>query len=88
MAGKNVWRLCNVYGRIISYPALRPHDLGHWVAMEVYEDQRDLEPVRALLGHARIDTTQIYASIRPLQLKQAVSFYEEKAVRMLSPVKM
>jgi len=39
--------------------------------------------VRALLGHARIETTQIYASIRPAQLKQAVSFYEEKATRML-----
>ncbi len=35
----------------------------------------------ALLGHARIDTTQI--SIRPPQLKRAVAFYEEKAVRML-----
>ena len=31
----------------------------------------------ALLGHARIDTTQIYAMIRPAQPKQAVSFYKE-----------
>ena len=52
--------------------------------MEVYEAQHDLEPVRELLGHLRIDTTQIYASIRPPQLKRAVAFYEEKAVRMLS----
>lgn len=37
-----------------------------------------------LLGHVRIDTTQIYAMIRPSQLKEAVSFYEESAVRMLS----
>src|SRR4030095_84941 len=29
-----------------------------------------LEKVRALLGHQRIDTTQIYASIRPTQLKR------------------
>jgi len=41
--------------------------------------------VRALLGHARIDTTQVYTSIRPPQLKRAVSFYEEKALKMLSP---
>jgi len=34
--------------------------------------------VRALLGHARLDTTQIYTSIRPAQLKRAVSFDEEK----------
>lgn len=38
----------------------------------------------ASLGHARIDTIQVYASIRPPQLKRAVAFYEEKAVPMLS----
>jgi hypothetical protein len=29
-------------------------------------------------------TTQIYASIRPAQLKRAVAFYEDKAARLLS----
>jgi site-specific recombinase XerD len=29
-----------------------------------------------MLGHTRIDTTQIYAQIRPQQLKRAVEFYE------------
>jgi hypothetical protein len=38
--------------------------------MEVLEQHHDLEQVRALLGHARIDTTQIYTSIRPAQLKR------------------
>ena len=33
--------------------------------MEVYEQHGDLEQVRGLLGHARIDTTQVYAQIRP-----------------------
>ena len=84
MTGKNIWRLCKVYGRIIGYPELKPHDLRHGVAMEVLEQHHDLEQVRALLGHQRIDTTQIYTSIRPAQLKRAVSFYEEKALRMLS----
>src|SRR5713226_8574732 len=83
MTGKNIWRLCKVYGRMIGYPELKPHDLRHGVAIEVLEQHHDLEQVRALLGHARIDTTQVYASIRPPQLKQAVAFYEEKAVRML-----
>jgi hypothetical protein len=34
-------------------------------------------------GGIGIDTTQIYTMIRPAQLKQAVSFYEEPARRML-----
>ena len=84
MTGKNIWRLCKVYGRLIGYPELKPHDLRHGVAMEVYEEHHDLEQVRALLGHSRIDTTQVYASIRPPQLKRAVSFYEEKAIRILT----
>jgi integrase/recombinase XerC len=84
MTGKNIWRLCKVYGRLIGYPELKPHDLRHGVAMEVLEQQHDLEQVRALLGHARIDTTQVYARIRPPALKRAVAFYEAKAIRMLA----
>jgi len=84
MTGKNIWRLCKLYGRMIGYPMLKPHDIRHGVAMEVLEQRHDLEQVRALLGHARIDTTQIYTMIRPAQLKQAVSFYEEPARLMLA----
>ena len=83
MTGKNIWRLCKVYGRRIGCPQLKPHDLRHGVAMEVLEQHHDLEEVRALLGHARIDTTQIYTSIKPSQLKRAVSFYETQATKML-----
>jgi integrase-like protein len=84
MVGKNIWRLCKMYRRIIGYPELKPHDLRHGVAMKLLEQHHDLEQGRALLGHARIDTTQVYTSIRPTQLKRAVSFYEEKALQMLS----
>lgn len=83
MTGQNVWRLCKVYGRLIGYPMLKPHDLRHGVALEVLEQHHDLEQVRALLGHARLDTTQVYTTIRPPQLKRAVAFYEEQAQRML-----
>jgi hypothetical protein len=39
--------------------------------------------VTSRVHNQRIDTTQIYTMIRPAQLKQAVSFYEEPARRML-----
>jgi integrase/recombinase XerC len=84
MTGKNIWRLCKVYGRMIGAPTLKPHDLRHGVAMEVYEQHHDLEEVRALLGHARIETTQCYARIRPPQLKHTVEFYEARANQLLS----
>lgn len=81
--GKSIWRLCKTHGRLIGVPELKPHDLRHGVAMEVLEQHHDLEQVRAPLGHTRVDTTQIYATIRPAQLKRA-AFYEDKAARMLS----
>jgi integrase/recombinase XerC len=84
MTGKNIWRLCKVYGRILGVPELKPHDLRHGVAMEVYGQHHDLEQVRALLGHTRLETTQLYAQIQPAQLKQAVNFYEAKALEVLT----
>jgi site-specific recombinase XerD len=84
MTGKNIWRLCKVYGRRIGAPTLKPHDLRHGVAIEVLDRRHDLEEVRALLGHARIDTTQVYTTIRPPQLKRAVAFYDEQAARVLN----
>jgi site-specific recombinase XerD len=62
---------------------LKPHDLRHGVAMEILEAQHDLEGVRAMLGHVRLETTQIYAQIRPAQLKRAVEFCEAKALDAL-----
>jgi len=84
MTGKNIWRLCKVYGARIGYPSLKPHDLRHGVAMEVLGEHGNLEEVRALLGHTRIDTTQVYTTIRPPQLKQAVGFYDDHAARLLA----
>jgi len=83
LLGKNIWRLCKTYGRHIGAPELKPHDLRHSVAMEMLEQHHHVEQVRAPPGHKRVDTTQIYATIRPARLKRAVSFYEEKASRML-----
>jgi site-specific recombinase XerD len=84
MTGQNIWRLCEVYGRLIGVPELKTHDLRHGVAIEVYSEHRALELVRALLGHVRIETTQVYAQIQPPQLKQSVGFYEAKAIEALT----
>ena len=51
---------------------------------ELYEQHGDLEQVRGLLAHTRMETTQLYAQIRPAALKQAVEFYEAKALDVLS----
>ena len=64
---------------------LKPHDLRRRVEMEAYYQQHgDLEQVRGLLGHTRIETTQLYAQIRPAALEQTVDFSEAKALGILS----
>jgi hypothetical protein len=55
MTGENIWRLCKVYGRLIGCPTLKPPP---WC-----RQHHDPEEVRALLGDAHIDISQIYASI-------------------------
>ena len=51
--------------------------------MEVLGQRNNLEEVRALLGHTRLETTQIYTTIRPAQLKDAVAFYEAQAQQVV-----
>ena len=36
-----------------------------------------------MLCHVRLETTQIYAQIRPAKLERAVEFYEAKALDAL-----
>jgi site-specific recombinase XerD len=83
MTGKNVWRLCKVYGRISA-----PRNSSHTTCGTAWRwrcsSNNRPRAGRALLGHARIDTTQIYTSIRPPELKRAMSFYEQRASKMLS----
>ena len=61
---------------VIDVPELKPHALRHGV--EVYGEHGDLEEVRALLGHQRIDTTQIYARIRPTELNVRRTFWTRR----------
>jgi integrase len=52
MTGKNIWRLCRVYGQTIGYPELKPHDLRHGVAMEAYEERQDVPRIALRLAAA------------------------------------
>jgi site-specific recombinase XerD len=39
----------------------KPHDLRHSVAMDIPEQHHDLEAMRAMLGHTRIDQADVGA---------------------------
>lgn len=50
------------------------HSLRHFYATYVYERTRDLYAVQKLLGHKRVDTTQVYAKISDKVMKESVDF--------------
>lgn len=56
----------------------------HMLGLGAQRGPTAYQQVRALLGHVRIETTQVNAYIQPAQLKESVSFYEGKAVDALT----
>jgi integrase len=87
MEGKSIWPLCKTYGRLIGYPMLKPHDLRHGIAREILKAQHDLEAVRAMLGHVRLETTQLYAQIRPRRAQARGGVLRSQGARCARPVR-
>lgn len=67
--GKNIWRLYKTYGPRIGYPRLKPHDLRHGEAMEVYEEHNDLEQATGARAHGRL---QDLADLKGAQRRAAL----------------
>jgi hypothetical protein len=70
MTGKNIGRLCTVYGQMIGYPELKRHDLRHGVAMEVLEQHHDREPCSATRASTRRSRA---ASQSPVDARRTLS---------------
>jgi len=66
----NTYRVFRTDHPVAGFIALCDESAPRWASM--------------LLGHARIETTQLYARIRPPHLKHTVAFYEDRANRLLS----
>lgn len=48
-----------------------PHTLRHSRAMEIYDNDVDLEVIQKLLGHKNLSTTQVYAEVRDERVANA-----------------
>lgn len=63
-------------GAASDVPDLHPHLGRHTFATLLREAGADISEIRDLLGHESVATTQIYAHVRPVHLRQAVDRLE------------
>jgi len=69
---ENVWRLVRRYARCAGIAKrVTPHTLRHSFATHLLTHGADLRVVQELLGHARVETTEIYTHLDRTDLKRA-----------------
>jgi site-specific recombinase XerD len=50
-----------------------PHGFGHSFTTHLFEDGTDIRYIQSLLGHAKLETTQIYTEVANTALQKIVS---------------
>ena len=72
MGEKGIYGLVKRYAAAAGYPELTPHDLRRYFGARIQEIVGDIRVTQELLGHADVNTTQIYTAIKSKRLEDAI----------------
>jgi integrase/recombinase XerD len=77
---EQLWRLIKRYARRAGVdPTISPHSLRHSFATHLLAGGADLRQVQEMLGHANIQTTQIYTHVEHSRLKKVHRQFHPRA---------
>ena len=71
------WKLVKKYARMAGLPdTIHPHTLRHSYAVRMVRSGTDLRNVQMLLGHANLNTTQVYLQFNDHDLRDGYNKIE------------
>lgn len=79
MTRQLAWQIVDKYATQIGIENLSPHKLRHAFATHLVNHGADLRVVQMLLGHADINTTQIYTHVANVRLKHLIDQHHPRA---------